>query len=247
MKHFLPTWLLCIATTPGLVAQQYSFAPNTANIPYLSDRGDLVVGAGWSRNEESANFETLELYGVGSVMSNLALQADYMASRNSAVRAKDVLGADYYLVEAALGVFENYKKCSASLWVGYGKAESYSYYGAGNSAEFDVGRIFIQPSLSYRNAVFQGGIAMRFSQITHRNGEISFNIPSQDLKEIQLLEKNTPLFRSEIGLQAGLLLKFVLLSLHYTTFFSDPSPVHFVRNNFSISAAVCLNARKKKS
>ena len=244
MRKVLFICALGLALPFGAHSQFYNYAINSLNIPCLTQKGDAILGIGWGRG---LTFQALEVQGVYSPLPNLAVMANYFDARDKDVREKLDNGTDFYLWEAALGLYEKLPKGAASLFAGFGSGSLFSNYGADRIAKFKLQRWFLQPGISYRNNHFQAGLALRLTQLGYSRGVVSYSIEPSDLEYIQNIEKSKPLFLPELGMQAGLRLHPVTINLTIASIFPDTSNWNFSRLNTALSLVVDFgtNTRKK--
>ena len=68
-------------------------------------------------------------------------------------------------------MYHSAPKGVASLFLGYGQGNVFNYYGQERYSRFQVARLFVQPSLMYRDKYFRGGLAFRFNQLADTSRE----------------------------------------------------------------------------
>ncbi len=243
MKKILILFPLALSLSFGAKSQTYNYAVNSLNIPCIAQKGDASLGIGWA---QGIAFQALELQGVYSPMQHLAVMANYFGAREKSVRKRLENGTDFYLWEAAVGAYEKMPKGAASLFAGFGSGNLFSYYGLDRAAAFEIQRWFLQPGLSYRTNHFQAGLALRLSRLVYRRGEISYSIESPDIQYIQNIEKSSPIFLPELGIQAGIRLKPVKINLSISSIFPSTSLWNFNRLNSSLSVMVDFGVGKEK-
>lgn len=243
MKKNLLLYAFVIILPFGAKTQTYNYAINSLNIPCLAKKGDATLSIGWSRG---IAFQALELQGVYSPTSHLAVMANYFGAREKSVRKRLENGTDFYFWEAAVGMYEQMPKGAASLFAGFGTGNLFSHYGLDRTADFELQRWFLQPGLSYRSSHFQAGLALRLSRISYRRGVISYSIEQPDIQYIQNIEKNAPMFLPELGMQAGMRLKPVTINLSISSIFPDTSDWNFIRLNSSLSIVVDFGVGRGK-
>ena len=227
-------------------SQYYNYAPNTLNIPCFAQKGDAGITIGWGRGDA---FQALELQGVYSPLPHLAVMANYFSARISAVRTFADQGTDSYFWEAGLGAYEQMPKGSASLFAGYGAGSLFSNYQPGaNDLNSTLGlrRWFLQPGLAYRSNFFQAALALRLSRLDYSRGEVSFSIESPYLDYIRNVENDAPFFLPELGLQAGIRIKPITVSLSITSVFPNTDNLNFARLNANLSVGIGFSTGRKK-
>ncbi|MDO8366124.1 MAG: hypothetical protein Q7T20_04940 [Saprospiraceae bacterium] len=242
MKKILP-FVFAMALHFVALSQTYYYALNSLNIPCLAQKGDLVLGLGWSRGN---TFNAVEFQGVYSPLRHFAVMGNYFSARDKNVRQKLENGTDFSLWEVGVGLYEQLPKGSASLFAGFGSGNLFSNYGSDRTAAFDIRRWFLQPGLSYRSNYFQAGLALRLTHLAYSSGIVSYSIEAPDIQYIQNVEKSSPMFLPELGIQAGMRIKPVTLSLNISSIFPNTSNWNFVRLNTSLSVAVDFGRKSGK-
>ncbi len=228
-------------------SQYYNYAPNTLNIPCLTKKGDATLGIGLGRGNQ---FRALELQGVYSPVPHLAVMANYFGARKKAVRTFAEQGTDAYLWELAIGAYEQFSKGSASFFAGYGAGSLFSNYKPASrdfNSRLAIRRWFLQPGLAYKSPYFHAGLALRLSRLSYTHGDVAYNIEPPYLAYIQAVEKETPLFLPELGIQAGIRLKPITLSVNLTSIFPDTDSFNFTRLNMNLTLSVDFGLRKKQT
>lgn len=244
MKQFLPTLIIALSLPFSALGQTYNYAPNMLNIPCLKEQGDFNLNIGWGRG---IVFQALEVQTTYSPLPHFAVMANYFGPRNKSARDKFEIGTDFYLWEVGIGAYEKTPKGSASIFAGYGSGSLFSNFGGDRTADFDLQRLFIQPALSYRSNLFQAGLALRLSRVYYQSGVIAYSIDQQYLQYFKQIEKDSPLFLPELGIQIGMRIKPVTLSLNIATIFPDTELWDFNRLNSGLSIGLDLGLRKKKT
>lgn len=239
-KQLLVLLLLLLVST--IEAQHYHYVPNALNIPNLSKKNDLEVMLGWSRG---LNFQALELQGTYSIHRHIALVANYFGARNKRVQRETEVGTDYFFWEAGVGAFEPLPKGAASLFAGYGNGDLLNNYGPLLNAKLKLQRWFIQPGLNYQSEHFRAALALRLSRLNYRRGVVAFSIEPGDLQYIQNIEAEAPLFLPEIGLQAGLVVRFITVNFGVVAIFPGTDRYNFARVGTTMSLVADFGAMKK--
>jgi len=243
MRPSLLSFVAILALPFGAMGQTYNYAPNMLNIPCFAQKGDATVGLGWGRG---VVFQALEIQAAYSPIPHLAVMVNYFAPREKYVRNRSAIGTDFYLWEGAIGIYEKIPKGAASLFAGFGSGRLFSNYGFDRVANFDLNRWFVQPGFSYRSNFFQAGLALRLSHLTYKSGVVSYSIEAPDIQYIQNIEKNSPIFLPELGLQIGMRLKPLVISLNIASIFPNTSSWNFNRLNTGLSIALDFGVRKEK-
>lgn len=243
MKHlnkYLLIGILAAYLPCEAISQSYNYAVNSLNIPTLRQKGNANLSVGLA---SGLSFQAWELQSTYAPLPHLAIMANIIGDRNKEVRQKEKLGTDFYLWETGIGLYEQFSKGSASLFVGYGAGDLYSFYGSDRFASFHLSRWFLQPGLTYQSGHFQGGVALRLSRLGFPQGTVSYTIEPPDILYIQHVEKDGPFFLPEFGTQAGLRFKPVSVNMSFAAIFPDTSDWGFVRFNSCLSIAVEIGKR----
>ncbi len=221
---------------------QYNYAPNTINIPSIRKAGDASFSVMTGIGE---NFRALELQAVYSPVRHLGIMVNYFGAPKPSVRNLERTGTNFFLVEAGIGAYEKYKKGTASLFVGYGGGDLYSYYGVeDHTASFKLQRLFIQSGFSYQDNRFYSGVAIRCAYLRYRSAEVNYNLDETYLRHILNIEKDGPLFLPELGLQGGLFFKPFRVGISLTSIFPETADWDFVRLNAAVVLSVHLGSNK---
>ncbi|MFN0216708.1 MAG: hypothetical protein ACKVT2_20820 [Saprospiraceae bacterium] len=240
-NNFLCIFALILSL--GAKSQTFNYAVTTLNNPFLSSKGDAVLGIGWGRG---AAFQALELQGVYSFKPHLALMANYFGAGDSRVRKKQEYGSDFRMWEIGIGAYEQVPKGAASLFGGFAAGKLFSNFGLDRTAKFALQRWFLQPGLHYRGRYFQAGLALRLSYLSHKKGDISYSIESPDIQYIQNIEKKTPMFLPELGVQGGIRFDPIVVKLCISSIFPNTGAWDFDRINSCLSVTVGFGAKREK-
>lgn len=233
MRPLLHYWLIFVGMLPTAAAlsQHYYYAPNSAQMPTASKRHDASIGIGWSRNTGATGIELQAYY---SPLKQVLVCANYMDIGEKDVLKNAVEGLKYRFFEFGAGLYEPLKRGTASLIVGYGRGNMFNAFRGEEFADLDLDRIFIQPSILYQDAFFQGGICLRFSQINYTSGKVAIAIPPSELTAIRAVEKKSPMFLPELGITGAMRLTPFVLGVNICGIFPRTDDLDFVRVNSSI-------------
>lgn len=244
MKKVFLAFILCSVVSASAFGQTYNYAPNMANIPCLKQKGDAIVGVGWGRG---IVFQALELQASYAVTPHLAVMANYFGPREKNVRNRSEVGTDFFLMEAAVGAYEALPRGSASIFTGMSSGNMLSNFNGERTAKFKLLRWFVQPGINYRSNFFQAGIALRITHLSYRKGVVSYSIDEPYLQYIKNIEQNAPLFLPELGLQVGMRIKPITVSLNIAAIFPDTDRWNFNRLNSGLSMMVDFGVGRKKT
>jgi len=247
MRTSLLFWLFVtgLLSPFAAVSQHYYYIPNSVQMPAAKERHDTGIGFGWSRN---AGATGIEVQGYYSPLKQVLITANYMNIGENEVLKNTLEGLKYRFYEFGAGVYEPLPRGTASLLVGYGQGNMFNAFVGEEFADLDLQRLFIQPSILYNDAFFQGGICFRFSRIKYTRGKVAVAIPPSELSAIEAVEAKSPLFLPEIGITGAMRLMPFILGVNICGIFPRTDDLDFVRVNSSIFISLELGdiLRKKK-
>ena len=223
-----------LALNAQALAQHYYYAPNSVHIPLLMEKNNASFGAGlgWG-----TDFNAFEVQGVYSPIPHGAVMFNYFNTGSKDIEQGDELGTRFRFAELAAGAYQALEHGSASVFAGVGQGRLYNNYGSENFSRFTLRRWFVQPSLAYRDHLFQCGVALRLSRLAYPKGESSFDIEEEDLAAIRKIEEDAPFFLPELGLTGSVRLSPFVLTVNLTSVFPDMEGLHFSRFNTNLTLA----------
>ena len=239
-------WLLC---TPlcGQSSRYFFYAPNTAQVAFLSDKHDGSLGIGYGRGGKNT---VLEAQAVYSPVRHGAVMVNFMSSEKKSARDSLGSGTEFSFGEIGVGLYKEWEHGSASVFAGVGQGRLHNDYGGDQYSRFTVRRWFLQPAVSYSGKNFRGGISLRLSRLSYPRGATSFNI-GPELDVIKKIDKEAPFFLPEPAITGGLILRPFIFSINLTTVFPDADGLLFSRTNFNMMLSFDLGEfyrmRKEKS
>lgn len=229
--------------------QNYNYAPNTIQIPNLTQRGDLIFSAGLIRGR---NLTGYEFQGVYSPVRNLAVLANYFNAGSNNIKKDNMVGTKMTFGEIGIGAYQKVTNGSVSLLAGYGIGNIFNQFVLLRRAELPINRWFIQPGLSYQDNYFRGALALRLTRLYYGKGSIDYSIDDTNLRSLQQIEDNAPFFQPELGLSGGFRIKKVWINLTISSIYPNTDGLNFSRHNINTSAMLNLRevghkkAKKKK-
>lgn len=235
--NFVLVVCLCACGMP-LFGQHYNYAPNTLNIPFVQQRGDMALGIGWGHASGS-----LDLQATYAPLKRLVVTANYFGARRGEVRRRQDIGTDFYMGDLAIGFCEPVKMGTASLMAGFGGGRVFSHYELNNSARLNFQRWYVQPGYAYQSEYFQAAVAFRLSRLNYSQGDISFSINPIDLAYIRNIEAKNPIVLPELGIQAGIVYRPIYLGLAISSIIQNTALWDFSRLN----AALVLRIRHEST
>lgn len=241
MRHPFIKYLLSVALLTWSInqvhSQNYNYAPNSFQIPNLTQKGDLIFSAGLSRGQ---HFNGYELQCIYSPVKNFAVLANFFDVGSNDLKKGDKVGAKMTFEEIGVGVYQKVANGSASLLAGYGIGKIFNQYALLRRADLPLSRWFIQPGLSYQDAYFRGALALRLTRLYYGKGNIDYSIDDFYLKALQQIEDNAPFFQPELGLSGGFRFKPVWINLNISAIYPNTNGLNFSRYNIDLSAMVNL-------
>lgn len=169
------TTLIGCATVMLYSCSPYYYSPNKGNIPNIRERNDIRLdaglGGGFVMRGADVQMAYAPLNHVG-IMVNGAVTTSINTTSNNNIEKRD--SRSQYL-EGALGYFsklEENNKWVFEVYAGAGKGQYKIFYTVDQNARINLGKYFIQPSLSYThpNKNLELSIGSRFSGVRHTLG-----------------------------------------------------------------------------
>lgn len=174
MKYYAS--LLALAAITASCTHVY-YAPNTANAPLLSKKGETRINALYSAGGVS-EFSGGELQVAHAISKNFGLMANGMAVS----RSDEITDWDFYsgttgshtekgngsYMEFAGGYFrtlDKNKKFVFETYGGFGVGTAKNEYDFGDHSKVNSTKIFLQPSLGYKSVHFEMAVVPKVSFI----------------------------------------------------------------------------------
>jgi hypothetical protein len=231
------TLLLGFAATVTSCTHLY-YAPNTANAPLLSEKGETRINGLISGGGES-EFSGGELQAAHAITNSFGIIANWIAaSKSEEISSFDWIrpgpvhtekGKGSY-VEFAGGYFKTLDKRKRVVFetyggIGFGGVNN--DYGFGNVSKVNITKLFLQPSLGYKSNYFEVAFVPKISFVnwTVKENSLSASANSYDKQALATIESK-PHF---VAIEPALLLrggfKNVKLqgSLSFSNVSSDPN------------------------
>ena len=230
MKKFF--CLLILASTAASCHHIY-YAPNTANAPLLSVKGETRINAFYSSGNES-QFEGAELQLAHAITKNIGVMINGFAagkleevSSLSASGTHKEKGNGQY-IEAAVGYFKPLdpaKKLVAEVYGGIGRGAVKNDYGFGDNSTIGITKFFVQPSIGYKMPYFEVALVPKLSFVKWnlKESNIQSKENASDKADIETIKNQSRFFAfepaffirggaKEVKLQAGFSLSKINLS-----------------------------------
>jgi len=258
MKHF--TILLVLAITFASCTHVY-YAPNTANAPLLSEKGEtringLITGGGVSE------FSGGELQVAHAITNNFAVMINGMSvSRSDEVGAWDwggngthtEKGKGSYL-EFSGGYFKNLdnsKKFLFETYGGVGLGSANNDYGFSDYSKVNIFKLFVQPSFAFKSTYFEMAFTPKLSFVNWNVKENHVSGPDGSYNKASLatIEKRP----SFVALEPALVLRAGGKNVKFQTAISlsnvrsnNSSQISDLIENTNLSFGISVNLKPKK-
>ncbi len=239
--------LLCCAS-----CTHHYYAPNTVQTPYLTEQHDATILGGVGSGDE---FSGSEIHAVYSPIKHVAVMFNYFnvkskVSENAqtSVSASQQSG-NGRLTEFALGGYLPFANGSASIFGGYGKGFAKNNYGADILTNLRFERTFIQPTIAFRYAWADVGMAIRINRLRYLDGTVDLRLSADHADEfeaIKAIEEKTTIVFPELGLSFGARYRLLMLKFHLSML-TDTSveSLHFARTYAGMSFGINIQDIKK--
>lgn len=170
MKYFLFSLLIMITATS---CYHVYYAPNTANAPLLSEKGEVRVNGLYSSGSNS-EFEGGELQVAAAVSNNIGVMMNGMTAGNTD-EVSDYYGGNVHkesgkgsYIEFAGGLFKSFdekKKWIGEVYGGVGFGSVHNTYDKNEASRVGISKFFLQPAVGYKTSYFEFSIVPRISLI----------------------------------------------------------------------------------
>jgi hypothetical protein len=207
------------------------YAPNTVNLPSLSDRGEASLSGAVFYGSKHEGWEAQAAY---SPLANAALTMNYLSLRYSGEISERVspfvlptllpFSGQLHFGEIGVGAYGEVGKNREYLvsllgLVGRGRMRN-DYVPETNldprRAEWSFWRYAVQPGVRLRHKRLDVGTAFRFCLVQYASGRIDARLIEPELNRIALLENSSPIASGEIMWTVGYRFSPFVLSLNAT-------------------------------
>jgi hypothetical protein len=244
MKNSLPLILLIASLFiySFAQAQTYYYAPNSLSFPILAGEWDANLRLGLARG---ATFDAREIMAAGSWKWAAAFVNVFDATEKN-VKNRSVQGGSSYYWEGGVGVIRSTPKTTTALLAGYGIGHLFNVYPMARTAEFDIQKAFIQPTITYFDDYFVGAVGIRFSSLQYIRGLVDYAIDIEEIEIIKAIEEKSTFFLPEFGFQGGIRVSPFTLTITINTVFPNTGNISFARFNSNLSLTCRLNELLRK-
>lgn len=140
------------------------------------------------------------------------------------------------------GAYLPLKYGTLALYGGAGKSWLSNRYAVESHADFQIARLFLQPTLSLETRSLRAGLSLRFSRLYYSSGTVEIKgLSDEDLEAIRFIEKNAPFWLPELGAHIGFRFDPCVLTLHFTNAFPSSDKWKIATYNRSLSLTFDLH------
>ncbi len=173
-----------IAATVCCGCTHVYYAPNSANAPLLSAKGETRLNALYSTGALS-DFTGEELQCARAVSNNIGMMVNYFSADNTETMSDGLYNASSHTekgrgtyLEIAGGYFKGLdakKKWIAELYAGCGFGTTANDYGYENHSRVSVGKYFFQPAIGFKTRNVEAAFVPKLSWVTWRVKEAAIS------------------------------------------------------------------------
>lgn len=241
MKHkykLLVIYTVVLSMGQHLHAQHIYYLQNRIITPSASGPRDIRLDAGYILNDFSNGIQI-----QSSLCTTHHLCFSLNAMKAWMTREHNYFGqsSNYRFGEAGMGLYERFGPNTINAMGGYGRGQVENIYLSDMRSELKLERIFLQTGLCYSNKHFEGRISLRMSRVKYLSGSASVDIPEPDLSAIQTIEKKSPFYLPELGMEAGWQFWKMYAGFGSTALLRNTSgAVPWIRVSFAVVAGIKL-------
>lgn len=179
------------------------YAPNTANIPLLTEKDEMRINAFYASGSES-KFRGGELQVAYALKKNWGVMLNgFTGGRTENTGSYDEKGHGTY-GEIGLGystTFDKNKFWVSEVYAGAGKGVVESDYGMGDRSTIGLTKIFLQPSLGFKSKHVEVGLSSRMGIVNWKTKESIIMYPknADQLPDLQYVADHPSFFVFEPG------------------------------------------------
>jgi hypothetical protein len=250
-------FLLLVITTATSCYHAY-YSPNTANAPFLSEKGEARINTLYASGSNS-DFQGGEIQAAVAVSKNIGVMINGMfVGRTEDV--SDVYGRSSHeesgkgsYVEFGGGAFKNFdekKKWIGEIYAGFGTGNVNNSYQNNRMSKVGISKFFLQPAVGYKSRYFEFAIVPKVSFVNWKvkkdeilnSDQSSYNYSDEmDLSHIRQ-KPNFVCFEPSLILRAGAESFKVQGALSFCNFNDD----YYAVENLNASIGISINIRPQK-
>ena len=261
MKSFI--YLLII--TAGMTSCTHVYyAPNTANAPLLTEKGETKINGLYASGGNMSSFQGGEIQLAHAVSKNVGIMVNGFSGGetenvtdwdwNSTRGVHEESGKGSYLEFAGgyFNTFDSKKKWVGEVYGGFGFGTVTNEYGSNDITKVNHSKLFVQPSIGYKSKHFEFAFVPKFSFIHWKPNEVRINSPENDYVLVDMASiRSKPnfitfepafLFRGgaeNFKLQAG----FTLSNFTSSNYFFSDDLIETI--NLNVGVSINLKPKKK--
>ena len=226
------------------------YAPNTANPPLLTEKGELRINGLVSSGMQS-EFTDGELQVAYAPQKSWGLMLNTFAGAKSENTGDAIEKGSGSYVELGSGLFmpfsEN-RKWVAEMYAGIGTGSVRNEYAGRDYSRVGVSKLFLQPSVGFKGRTVEIAVVPKISHITLNVKQSSFSAPDNDYEkqDLEYIRQKPSFFAFEPALifRGG----GENFKIHLGLSFSNISPFFYTQIHETCTASIgaSLNLRTKK-
>ena len=240
------TFLIAIAATLVSCTHVY-YAPNTANAPLLSQKGEVRLN-GFSSGGYDSEFTGWEVQAATAVTKHVGIMASGMfvgkteeVSSGSNSHMESGKGSYGEVAGGLFTALDPKGKCIGEIYGGIGSGSVKSTYEGTQVSNVGITKLFLQPSLGFKTRYFEAAFIPRVSFLNWKVR--SDNLPAGEFGELAPIRQNPNLVQFEPGffIRAGV----ENVKLQGSLSFSDVHEYYPIER-LTLSFGVSIDIKPKK-
>ena len=237
------------------------YAPNTANAPLLSEKGETRINAFYTSGSDS-DFGGGEIQAATAVSKNIGVMANFFSAGKSEVIRSYYNRYDSHTergegsyAEFAAGYFKNFDKSKrwiGEVYSGFGVGNVKNDYGFGDHSKVGIFKTFIQPAIGYKAPYFEIAFVPKVSFINWKVKDSSIhsqeNISVKNEINTIVKKKNFVAFEPAVLIRVGGKNFKIQLGLSFSDYKS--TDIYYSKDlietlNTSLGFSINFNTKKK--
>ena len=195
--------LLVIITGSAASCTHVYYAPNTANIPLLSEKGETRINTLGSSGSV-ATINAAEFQAATALSHNVGIMFNTMFVSDDESNSDEGESGNGSYAEFAAGLFKSFdkkKKGIVEIYAGSGFGTANNYYGEGLFSKVSISKLFLQPAIGFKSKYFQIAFTPKVSFINWRvKKDNLLNYPGYfdyDKQDLDYIRQNSNFIRLE--------------------------------------------------
>lgn len=234
-----------------LNCSQQHYSPNIIYTPVVEKKGDVTVSAALIGGENTLSGHFHASYSPlnhGLLMVNhYRTSAAFHNSSTIFFPPSEPFTQSYkiQLTEGCIGAYRPISFGIGTIMAGWGMGTTLNDYGQTRLANLKFSRVFVQPSLGFKNSWFRIGMGLRLVRLHFISGQVDYRIEPHDITYIRNLETQTPIWFPEVGGNIGLTMKNATIFGSVVLNQYGKSNYAFGRVNIALGVNIDINAASK--